>query len=102
MGINTTRCWIKKVIYYLFNKVKSQGFLVALTSSLNDDKAWIIDSGASRHVTGESKQLHTLSKEPSSYAVELGDNKSYAVRRLGSTLLKLDNGSIENLIPTGV
>ena len=34
-----------------------------------------------------------LSKEPSSHAVELGDNKSYAVRGLGSTSLKLKNGS---------
>ena len=57
MRINTARSWIKKVIYYLFNKVKSQGFLVALTGSLNDDNAWIIDSGASRHTTVESKQL---------------------------------------------
>eukprot|EP00253_Pinus_taeda_P021955 PITA_21955 len=44
-------------------------------------------------MTGESKQLHTLSKEPSFHAVELGDNKSYVVRGLGSTSLKLDNGS---------
>lgn len=63
--------WIKKIIYYLFNKVKSQGFLVALTDSLTDDNAWIIDSGASRHMTGESKKLHTLSKESSTHAVEL-------------------------------
>ena len=93
MGINTTRSWIKKVIHYLFNKVKSQGFLAALTGSVSDNNAWIIDNGASRHVTGESKQLHTLSKESSSHAVELGDNKSYVVRGLGSTSLKLENGS---------
>ena len=75
MGINTAGSWIKKVIHYLFIKVKSQGFLATLTGSLHDDNAWIIDSGASRHMTGESKQLHTLSKEPSSHEVELGDNK---------------------------
>ena len=44
-------------------------------------------------MTGESKQLHILSKESYSHAVELGDNKSYGVRGLGSTSLKLDNGS---------
>ena len=86
MGFNTVGSWIKKIFYYLFNKVKSQGFLVALTGSLNDDNAWIIDSGASRHMTGDSKQLHTLSKESSSHAVELGDNKIYAVKGLGSLL----------------
>jgi len=83
MGINTAGSWIKKVIHYLFSKVKSQGFLVSLTSSLNDDNAWIIDSGASRHMTGESKQLHTLSNDSSSHVVELGDNKIYVVRGLG-------------------
>lgn len=80
MGFNTTGSWNKKIFYYLFNKVKSQGFLATLIGSLNDDNAWIIDRGASRHMTGKSKQLHTLSKEPSSHAVELGDNKSYDVR----------------------
>jgi len=93
MGINTTGRWIKKVIYYLFNKVKSKGFLVSLIGSLSDDNAWIIDTGASRHMIGEIKRLHTLSKDPSSHAVELGDNKIYDVRGLGSTSLKLENGS---------
>ena len=67
--------------------------MVALTGSLTDDNAWIIDSGASRHMTGESKQLHTLSKEPSSHTMELGDKKNYAIRGLGSTSLKMGNGS---------
>ena len=53
MGFNIAGSWIKKIFYYLFNKVKSQGFFVVLTGSLNDDNAWIIDSGASRHITGE-------------------------------------------------
>jgi len=42
---------------------------------------------------GERIQLQTLSKEPYYHAVELGDNKSYAVRGLGSTSLKLENGT---------
>jgi len=41
----------------------------------------------------ESKQLQTISKEPSSHAVDLGDNKIYDVRGLGSTSLKLQNGA---------
>lgn len=40
-----------------------------------------------------SKQLHTLSKKLSCHAVELGDNKRYEVRGLGSTSFKLYNGS---------
>lgn len=93
MGFNIAGSWIKRIIYNLFNKVKRKGFLVALTSSPNDDNAWIIDSEASRHMTGDSKQIHTLSNEQFSHAVELGDNKSYVVKGLGSTSLKLDNGA---------
>jgi len=42
-------------------------------------------------MTRESGQLQTLSKR-SSHAMELGDNKSYDVKGLGSTSLKLENG----------
>ena len=93
MGFNIAGNWIKRIIYNLFNKVKSKGFLVSLAGSLNDDNAWIIDGRASRHMTGDRKQLHTLSKEQPSHALELGDNKSYIVKGLGSTSLKLDNGA---------
>ena len=65
MGFNITRIagsWIGRIIYNLYRKVKSEGFLVALTGTLDNDNAWIIDFGASRHMIGESGQLHTLSK----------------------------------------
>lgn len=42
---------------------------------------------------GESGQLHTLSREPSSHVVERGDNNSYAIKGLGSTSLKLESGT---------
>lgn len=96
MGFNTIKIagsWIRRIIYNLSNKVKSKGFLATLTGTLDDDNAWIIDSGASSHMTGESGQLHTLSKKSSSHAVELGDNNNYAVKGLGSTSLKLENGA---------
>lgn len=67
LGYKTIGSWIKKIIYYLFNKVKTQGLFFSLIGSLTDDNSWIIDSGASRHMKGESNQLHTLSKEPSSH-----------------------------------
>ena len=54
---------------------------------------WVIDSGASRHMIGHRKKLKTLSKGKSSYSVELGDNKSYLVRGIGSTSIKLENRS---------
>jgi len=39
LGFNSTEIWIKNIIYYLFNKFKSQGFLDALTGSLANDNA---------------------------------------------------------------
>lgn len=67
--------------------------MATLTGSLNDDNTLIIDNEASRHITRKSKQLHTLSYESSSHTVELGDNKCYVIRGLGSTSLKLENGA---------
>ena len=43
-------------------------------------------------MTDHHKQLKTLSKGKSSYSVELGDNKSYLVRGIGSTSIELENG----------
>lgn len=45
MGFNSIGIWIKNIVYYLFNKVKIQGFLATLTGSLNDDNEWIGDRG---------------------------------------------------------
>lgn len=61
-----------------------------LTSTLEDDNIWVIDSGASRHMIGEYGQLQTISKGISSHSVELGDKKSYSVKGIGSTLLELE------------
>jgi len=44
-------------------------------------------------MTGGSGKIHTLLKEQSSHAMELGDNNSDVVKGLGSTSLKLENGA---------
>ena len=44
-------------------------------------------------MTGHSNRLKTLSKGKSTYSVELGEDKSYPVRGIGSTSIKLENGS---------
>jgi len=64
----------------------------ALTGTFDDDSIWVIDSGASRHMTGEYGQLQTLSKGISSHLVELGVKKSYSVKGIGSTSLELETG----------
>ena len=71
---------------------KNEGLFSALTRTFQDENICVIDSGASRHMTGYHKQLKTLSKEKSSYFVELGDNKSYPVKGIGSTSIELEGG----------
>ena len=51
----------------------------------------MIDSGTLRHMTGHHMQLKMLSKRKSSYSVEFGDDKSYLVRGIRSTLIELEN-----------
>jgi len=71
---------------------KNEGLFSALTGTFQDENIWVIDSGASRHMIGYHKQLKTLSKGNSSYSVELGDNKSYPVKGIGSTSIELEGG----------
>ena len=90
---------IKEVWNLLFTrkkevtKTKNEGLFLALTGTFQDESSWVIDNGASRHMPSQHKQSNTLSKGNSSYFVELGDNKSYPVRGIGSTSIELENGS---------
>lgn len=74
--LKVTRSYGVKIIYNLSRRIKSGGFIAALTGTFDDYNAWIIDSGATRHMIGESGQLQTLSKGSSSHSVELGDNNN--------------------------
>jgi len=71
---------------------KDEGLFSVLTGTFQDENIWVIDSGASRHMTSQHKQLKTLSKGKSSYFVELGDNKRYPLRGIGTTSIELENG----------
>ena len=50
---------------------------------------WLIDSGASRHMTGYQKLLSDLDKRKSNQNVILGDDARYAVRGVGATSFQL-------------
>jgi hypothetical protein len=50
----------------------------ALTGTLEDDM-WIIDSGASKNMTGDQVKLFNLNEKKISYKVELGDKNTYPV-----------------------
>jgi hypothetical protein len=53
-----------------------------LTGTIEDDM-WIIDSGDSRHMTGDQARLSNLNEKKTSYKVELGDKSTYLVEGFG-------------------
>ena len=81
---------IKEAWSFLFTSNKAstketnEGLFSTLSSTFQDEDIWVINSGASRHMTGHSHRLKTLSKGKSAYSVELGDNKSYLVKGIGT------------------
>jgi hypothetical protein len=59
-----------------------------LTGTIEDDM-WIIDSGASRHMTRDQARLSNLNERKTSYKVELGDKSTYPVEGFGQAFVKL-------------
>jgi len=53
---------------------------------------WLIDSGASRHMTSHRDSLRSLTKKNSSLQVELGDNAKYVVKGVGASSFQLESG----------
>jgi hypothetical protein len=76
--------------------------VAVLTNSVNyDDETWLVDSGASRHMTGFKDSLSNLTKKDSSHQVRLGNNSSYPINGIGNTFYSLDSGKhlkMENVL----
>jgi hypothetical protein len=51
---------------------------------------WIIDNGASRHMTGNQVRLSNLNEKKTSHKVELGDKTTYIVKGIGLASIKLE------------
>jgi hypothetical protein len=64
----------------------------ALTGTIEYDM-WIINSGASRHMTGDQARLSNLNERKTSYKVELGDKSTYPVEGFGKASVKLESGN---------
>jgi hypothetical protein len=60
----------------------------ALTGTI-EDGMWIIDSGASRNMTGDQARLSNLNEKKTSYKVELGDKTTYPVEGFGQASIKM-------------
>ena len=53
---------------------------------------WLIDSGASKHMTGLKESFVRLSEHESSHKVKLGDDYQYPIKGSGEYSYKLDSG----------
>ena len=64
-------------------------------SSLSNEisnKAWVIDSGSSRHITRYKETLDSLSEKVND-EVTIGDNSAHSVEGIGNCTLKLKSGN---------
>jgi hypothetical protein len=68
----------------------------ALTGTIEDDM-WIIDSGASRNMTGDQDRLSDINERKTLYKVELGEKSTYLVKGFGQASIKLESGLLEDV-----
>ena len=67
----------------------------ALSGTLSaSQETWLVDTGASRHMTGYKSTLSDFRKKPFLVQVELGNNASYDIKGVGSTSFLLDLGTV--------
>jgi hypothetical protein len=52
----------------------------------------LIDSGASKHMTGHKNSLSNLVQKDSPHKVKLGDDYQYPIKGVGEASYKLDSG----------
>jgi hypothetical protein len=58
-----------------------------------EDDMWIIDSGTSRHMTGNQVRLSNMNENKTSDKLELGDKNAYIVKGIGQASIKLESGN---------
>ena len=65
----------------------------ALTGAItHGSDTWLIDSGASRHMTGNEEVLVNLSLKDSPHKVKLGDDSQYPIKGEGEAIYLLESG----------
>ena len=57
------------------------------------EDTWLIDSGASKHMTGQNKTLSKLEEKSSPQKVSLGDDYQYLIKGVGEASYKIDSGN---------
>ena len=67
----------------------------ALTGTVtHGNDTWLVDSGASKHMTGFNEYLSTLIERESSQKVKLGDDYRYPIKGVGEASYKLESGKL--------
>ena len=57
------------------------------------EDTWLIDSGASKHMMGQKKNLSKFEEKNSPQKVSLGDDYQYPIKGIGEASYKLDSGT---------
>jgi hypothetical protein len=60
----------------------------------DSEKSWLVESGASMHMTGKKDNLAKFKNVKFSSQVELGDDAIYAIKGVVSTSFQLDSGFV--------
>ena len=65
----------------------------ALTSTItHGSNDWLMDSGASKHITRYKDSLINIFEHKSPHKVKLGDDYQYPIKGIRESLYKIDSG----------
>lgn len=74
---------------------KEYYLVLALSGSITTSaETWLVDSGASKHMTGYRSALADLKEKKFSMQVELGDDAAFYIKGVGSASFQLDSGTV--------
>jgi hypothetical protein len=75
---------------------RKESYLVsALSGTVTKSKEiWLVDSGASKHMTSFKQNLVNYRDKKFNVKVELGDDGTYAIKGIGSTSFLLQSGNV--------
>jgi hypothetical protein len=72
--------------------IKDHVLILALSGSVSPgEDTWLIDRGASKHMTGKKNTPSCISEKKFSQKVTLGDDYQYPIKGLGESNYKLDS-----------
>jgi hypothetical protein len=72
--------------------IKDHVLISSLSGSVSPgEDTWLIDSGASKHMTGKKNTLSCISEKKFSQKVTLGDDYQYPIKGIGESNYKLDS-----------